>query len=297
MVESYFIFAIISTLVSCSASLADLNTFHPQIPSSVDSQLFASSPSPLMPTDGGEIRPNYDGADWNRRDSMFNTTINPKSSGSSDDWFPSILSNSSNGSGLNNNTFNNSNTYNTLSASHDEFMHKISVINANNFYTSSAPYHRDQKLLSLAYNLLSATSRRRLNVLHWGGGTGFVPLGLAILGRADCKIVSLDDRSGSSSQANENILKDGKGYFLRNLSFSTVDNIQNVLGNRLVTGKSFDLVVLTKSVPRNFSFPNSILGVINPRGFLIYPEDGKVLKMDQFEGNGGRLTNIKTLQI
>lgn len=300
--SSSFIFAVIIILVSNTdaSTLSDLNSLNPQIPStsnpqpSSPSEFFTSPPNQLDPfqsTDGGEIRPNYNGADWNRRDPMFNV-INPKSS-LSDDWFPSINSSNNSGSYNTSNKASNNTSSTSSTPNNREFIHKVSVINANNFYTAASPYRRDLKLLSLAYNLLSATSRE-LNILHLGSGTGYVPLALAVLGRFDCKIVSLDDQSSSSSIANENILKDGKGHFLRNISFSTVENIPNSPINRPPNGKSFDLIVLSKSVPRNFTFPNTIVSVMNPRGFLIYPEDGKIIKMDRLDGND-RMINIKTL--
>lgn len=307
-----FLFTIIITLSSSTyASFAGLTDLNPQIPStsnpqnssgSSTSDFFTSPPTRLDPfqsTDGGEIRPNYNGADWSIRDPMFNV-INPRSSVSSTDdgWFPSIT-NTSNTSGSTN-PINNSSGYNTqnrnsanisTSDNYKEFIHKISVIDANNFYTSPSPYRRDLKLLNLAYNLISSTTRQ-LNILHLGSGNGFVPLALAILGRYNWKVVSLDD-AGSNTPANENILKDGKGSFLRrNLSFSTVENILNSPINRPSNGKSFDLLVFSKAVPRNFTFPSTVLSVMNPRGYLIYPQDdGKSLKMDRLDGSG-QLTNI-----
>ena len=293
-----------------ASTFTDLNKLNPQIPNTSNppiitnqlestsfggSDFFTSPPNKLDPfqaTDGSEIKPDYDGANWNRRDPMFNN-INPmpmRQLSQTDDWFPSITAikrKSSNTSGSNSSAIKSDELPN-----YREFMDKVSVINANNFFTSTPPYRRDLKLLSLVYNLMSATTRE-LNILHLGTGSGYVPLALAIFGQHNDTVVSLGDEA-TSTLAGENIVKDGKQYFLRKLHFGTIDNIPNSPINRASNGRSFDLVVFSKSVPRDYSFPSSLISVMNPKGYLIYPEEGKRLKIDRLDGNG-KFTTTKSI--
>ena len=272
-----------------ASTFTALNRLNPQIPDShlptTNTRFFTSPPDPFRVTDGSEIKPDYDGADWNRRDPMFNI-VNASNDSKLNDWFPSI----SRETGPSNHDKGSIDTA-TL-PNYKEFIHKVSVIDANNFYTTSVPYHRDLKLLSLAYNLMTATSRE-LNVLHLGTGSGYVPLALTIFGRHDDTIVTVNDQ-GDSGQAKENVKKDGKGHFLRNLNFITVQNIPNSIISRPSNGRAFDLIVLSQSVPRNYSFPGTLIGVMSPKGYLIYPEDGKRFKLDRLDGNGN-LINLKSV--
>lgn len=292
----------ISTIAAAS-SFDDINKLNPQIPLSSNpsrngnyggSEFFTSPPTKLDPfqaSDGGEIKPNYDASNWNRSDPLFNN-VNPLPVGRTEDWFPSISS-----SPIKRESSNNSATMrNDEIPDYRQFMNRVSVINANNFYNSTAPYRRDLKLLSLAYSLMS-TTQRSLNILHLGTGSGYVPLALAIFGQYNDMVVSLDDRDTSAPSATENITKDGKRYYLSKLQFRTVEAIPPSSPiSRPSNEKSFDLVVFSKSVPRDYTFPAPLINVMNPRGYLIYPEDGRRLKIDRLDGNG-KFYNIKTVQI
>lgn len=299
------LFALCTLLIQINASnLTLLNILKPQIPQASDSAInnrdfFISPPAKLDPfktSDGSEINPDFEGSNWNRRDTMFNT-LNPITSDHSMDWFPSITTNHPNQSDHSFSSSSNSSIEKDkeYSSNYPEFIHKVSVIDANNFFNDTLSYRRDLKLLNFVFTLISSTSNE-LNILHLGTGSGYVPLALTILGRHTDAILTLDDQN-TWNTAKENIIKDGKSYFLRHLRFKTIENIPNSITSKTSeTGKPFDLVVFSKSIPQNYTFPSDLIMGMNPRGFMIYPEDGKKLKMDQLDGNG-KFTNIKTIYI
>ena len=282
---------IIMTVVDCSyfdlnSKLASLN---PQTPLNTPSSSSSSTSQPPLVndfftheplkqgpfTDGSEINPNYTGTgEWDHS----NTTFENKTKRGNDGWFPRLVSSST----YHHPSLSSSSSYSTDSTAPSGFMEKSSLINKDIFN----PSPNELKLLHMAFNLLNPTHSHPLNILQIGTGSGFIPLALTLFCQSADSITSYDV---DTSEAKQNIIRDGKEYFLRKLSLLN-SPISTIPSNS--TTNNYNLIVLSQSIPSNV--PQFIKESISPGGFIIYPNDLRQFKMDRLDENGN-LFNIKTI--
>ena len=340
------VFSLLILSINCADLQSIFNSIHPQSPQlppqsqlQSQSQVTPQFQVPQHPhnhsiskriSDGGEINPNFNGNNWNRKSPLITDFPPYRPVHKSDtEWFPSLNENDrNNNSGgsdgsreytnynhhdhynthhrYNHNTYDHRSTndhyYYNHNNYHDnsdpEFEEKLALINPKNYETTSSILNRDTKLLSLSYEILSTSSptNKPLNILHLGTGSGFVPMALAVFSRPNYSILSLDD---TANYARDNIIRDGKSFFLRRLSLQQVPNLSTALIPRPPNNLPYDLIISSKSISQSNSFPRSLKDSLVPRGIIIYPEEAgrhRRLKMDRLN-EYGHLTNLKTIEL
>lgn len=159
---------------------------------------------------------------------------------------------------------------------------KLAVINPKNyFFAHPTDHQRDVKLIELAYPLLTSHHKhKKLNVLHVGTGSGFLPIALAILSEnPNDQITSLAQNRSNLSRATENITTDGKEYFFRKLRILTTSSeyehhdTNSLRIPKPHDGEKYDIIVMSKTVRSDAPFPMTLRdNLVSPGGFLIYPE-------------------------
>lgn len=319
------IFLIVASLTTAADLQSKLSLLNPQLPTGpVSGSQSAGNYNYLRTSDGGDFNPIFDENRWNQRMIMGQGPASSNAASSGNTFSIDSHSGYNPISTINNQTppsyqpqsqqtthkfvdfsslqnQNNNLVYPTTNTTPhttaSSFNESISVINARLFFSSSQSFHQTAKLLSLTFDLLRAHHpANSLNILHLANnttsGAGFVPLALAILCGPNDHVVSLNN----DSNAKDNILKDGKEYFLRKLSLHSTSLSSSPLP-RAPNNLPYNLIVLSYTIKVNAPLPKNLKDSLVPGGMIVYPEDTgntfrfRLDKLDDF----GNLINIKTI--
>lgn len=155
------------------------------------------------------------------------------------------------------------------------FLDRINTINISAFTPARPPlvYMRDLRLLQLAYPHVAHTPPS--NILHVGADSGFVPLALVVMAAGKSTVTSVDENAQMLAEARENVLRDGKGFFLglsgavarlrfHQLTLHGPSSIPPPPNN----ASQYDVIVLSRAL--HDPLPLSLRRMLRPGGIVVY---------------------------